>query len=278
MFERPIVMVILGVILASAASPAAAQRRDGGTATGVFKITLTAPVRFGDVTIPGRRYRLTLGTGSFSLADINTMVLIATIPAQETTVSEIVTPAKVEVKQSGNTVEIVLRYSDKQYRAVGITAEPAVQDVSRVTLAGKKERVVEQTDPTAATDAANVRRALRRYLRSVKHCADAAHRSRWRTDDPRFIRCVCPIVAKWRLPKVKKRLRVHQPLAKGRSGFSFSVTIEGRTDACRVWAGASPPPPPSPETKTPEAVPPSDAVTAPAIPEATDSSKQPEQP
>ncbi|MEE8408154.1 MAG: hypothetical protein V3T05_00985 [Myxococcota bacterium] len=221
------------------------------------------PVQFGDVRVPKRRYRLTLGADSFALADINTMVLIATIPVEETTMVEIVTPAKVEIKQKGSTVEIVLRYADKQYRAVGSTAERAVPDASLVTLAGRKERTVERADPAAATDAANVRRALRRYLRSVNHCADAAHRSRWRTDDPRFIRCVCPIVAKWRLPKVKKRLRVNQPLAKGRSGFSFSVIADGSTDACSVWTGAVPPPPPKAESAAPKTPAAADAVLEP---------------
>jgi hypothetical protein len=81
----------------------------------------------------------------------------------------------------------------------------------------------------------------RRYRRSLRHCADAAHRSRWRTDDPRFVRCVCPIVERWRLPTVSTPLRMHHPLAKGRSGFSFTVTAEGKAVACRVWVGPSPP-------------------------------------
>jgi hypothetical protein len=222
--------------------PAQAQRRDRGPASGVFQITLTSPVRFGDVVVPPRNYRLTLSHGGFALADADSMVHVATVPVEASTGHATVATATVEVDQQGETVTLVMRYSDRVLEAVGTATEPAVPEPIRVVLAGKRETLVDTKISRAeTTDLENVVRALKRYRRSLQHCTDAAHRSRWQTDDPRFVRCVCPIIERWRLPKVSTPLRVHRPLAKGRSGFSFTVTVEGKVTGCRVWIGAAPP-------------------------------------
>lgn len=232
----------LGAVAMLIGAPVQAQRRDQGPATGVFRVTLASPVRFGDVVVPARKYRLTLSDAGFALADADSMVLVATVPVEESTGHVSVTPATVEVSQNGQTVTIVMQYADHVYKAAGSAVELTLPSSSRVILAGKTERLVEGMPSHAeATDVENVTRALMRYRRSLQHCADAAHRSRWRTDDPRFVRCVCPIIERWRLPRVSAPLRMHHPLAKGRSGFSFTVTTEGKAVSCRVWVGASPP-------------------------------------
>lgn len=241
MATRALTVAAMGAFATLFASPAHPQRRDHGPVSGAFRVALSSPVRFGDVVVPAREYRLTLSDAGFALADAYSMVLVATVPVEQTTGHVTVTPASVEVSQHGQTVTILMQYADRVYKAVGTATEIARASGSRVVLAGKTEKVVEaKRSGVEATDLENVIRALKRYSRSLQHCAEAAHRSRWRTDDPRFIRCVCPIIEKWRLPKVSAPLRVHRPLAKGRSGYSFTATVEGKVTDCRVWIGVSP--------------------------------------
>jgi hypothetical protein len=117
-----------------------------------------------------------------------------------------------------------------------------------VVLAAKSETRLERRGPVELSGAELVERAVKRYFGGIKHCVDKAQRNRWVTDDPRFYRCVCPIVLKWRLPRVKSELVIHYPLARGRSGMTFTATPAGKVASCRVWIGAKPPEEPTKAT------------------------------
>jgi hypothetical protein len=40
---------------------------------------------------------------------------------------------------------------------------------------------------------------------------------------------------------VSRELRVQRALAKGKNGYSFTADTNGRSQSCRVWAGATAP-------------------------------------
>jgi len=240
--------ILLGVFVSQTVS---AQRREGSMDSAVFHVQLPVAVRFGEIVLPARHYRVTLAADGLALADPNTMILVATVPVETRASNEVVDKPSVEVKRSGNDVEILIRYADRVVRAAGKSAEQKTAAASsRVILAGKEETVVAGDTPPEQSEEALVGQAVARYLSGVKDCADKAQRNHWTTDDPRFVKCVCPLVSKWRLPKVAAPRRMHQILAKGRAGFSFTATAEGKAINCRVWVGPTPPvdpPPGAPE-------------------------------
>jgi hypothetical protein len=232
-------------ILASAVTTRG-QRREGEHHTRVLQIQLPVQVRFGDTTVAARTYRLTLVSGGFALIDPTTMLTVATLSVTDTETEQAVATPLAELEWQGDRIDIIMRAGDRVYRATGQadTGAPVARSSYAVTLA-KNEREVAGGMPRQRTPAQLVARAAKRYASSVKHCADKAHRGRWMTDDPRFVRCVCPIVRRWKMPALDAPLLMHWPLAKGRHGFSFSVTPEGKVSSCRVWAGAKPPPDPA---------------------------------
>jgi hypothetical protein len=258
-------------ILASAVT-ARGQRRGGEHHTQVLQIQLPVQVRFGDTTVAARTYRLTLVSGGFALTDPTTMLTVANIPVTGTEADKAVPTPRAELERHGDRVQIVMRAGDRVYRATGQanTVAPAAAPSYAVTLA-KSEREVAGGMPEQQTPAQLVARAAKRYASGVKHCADKAHRGRWTTDDPRLVRCVCPIVRRWKMPALDAPLLMHWPLAKGRHGFSFSVTPEGKVTSCRVWAGAKPPPDPkmaATESETATSGTESEAIALPMEPEA----------
>ncbi|MBI5508508.1 MAG: hypothetical protein HY903_07130 [Deltaproteobacteria bacterium] len=228
--------------MAAGVGRARGQRREGGSASAVLNVELKSAVRFGEVTVPARVYRLTLGAESLAFADAETMVLVATVPAKITEAEAPAATPVVEVKKSGAQVEIVVKIGNQVARAVGSLSDDKA--VTRaVTLDAKAEEKVSGSEPEVQTEQALVTTAIGRYLGGLKDCGDKAQRRRWGTDDLHFVKCVCPVLAKWRLPRIKKPVRIDTALVKGRSGFSFTATPEGKTSECRVWAGAGPPPP-----------------------------------
>ena len=258
MASRALLILIAGGLLLPA--PARSQRREGTHLTTVFSVELPSSVKFGEVSVPARRYRLSLSDEGFALADPTTMILVTTLPVSEQEATEAVQSPVVSVLTNGKNVSVVLRHGDRVYTATGVTSAEAQPPApgTQVTLAGKHEASVAQNNPAEQSERALVEQALKRYIGSVKHCADSAQRARWGTQDPRFVKCVCPILEKWRLPRVSKPLRVHQPLAPGRSGFSLTATSDGRATECKVWTGAT-----SPEQQA--APPPSAAAPDPAV-------------
>ncbi len=232
-------------VVAALSTSARAQRRDGGTTKSVFDVTIPVSAKFGDVDVPARHYRVSLGPNGIALADPATMLLIATIPAEKHELNEPVKEPKVEVKKTSKTVEICLTHGTTMARAVGrITAVLNRPEAGgRVELVGKQETTLDKSDPEQLSDVQNINNLVKRYFGSIKHCADKAHRNRWITDDPRFVKCMCPIIAKWRMPHVKSELQTHHSLSKGRTGFSITTTTDGRVKDCRVWIGPNPPAP-----------------------------------
>jgi hypothetical protein len=230
----------LAVIVA--ATTAHAQRRGGGSANTVLEVTLKSAVKFGDIVVPASRYRISVSVRGLSFAHPTTMVAVATVPATETASAETVQKPTVEVVEKGaDEVQIIVRSLDRVVVAKGVktTVERKRRDVE---LVSRHQADLGAVVPEQKTEVELIHHALsKRYIRDVKHCADKAHRSRWQTDDKRFWNCVCPLADRWRLPKVSADVRVHEPLAKGKSGISITVTPDGKVKDCRVWVGAEPP-------------------------------------
>jgi len=247
--------VLVAAAITMVVAPAQAQRREGRQSTSVLEVRLPVCVKFGKLAIPARSYRVTLGAGVFALADPQTMVVIATVPVTEAETAKAVEQPRIEIEHVGSRVDIVMLAGDRIYRATGVAAEGESPEPSPVVLAGKQERVVEGGGPEQRTATQLVARATKRYMSGIKHCVDKAHRSRWGTDDHRFVKCVCPIVLRWKMPPINAPLLMHWPLAKGRHGFSFHVTPAGKVTSCRVWAGSKPPAPKPDTEDAPEPAP-----------------------
>lgn len=124
--------------------------------------------------------------------------------------------------------------------AVEVKSE-ATPQVGAVELGEKQAQPVSTGAPVETSEQTLVEQALKRYERAIVPCIDQQHRAQWPTDHEAFTKCVCPHVVKWRLPKTTVERRQHRPLAKGKSGYSFSLDATGRPQLCRVWAGAAPP-------------------------------------
>jgi hypothetical protein len=237
---RRLGLLVLGALLALS-QMAEAQRREGRAAEVDLVIRLSRPVRFGEVTVAPGRYQVSVGNGMLTLAVADSMVIVASIPAQTSTASKSVSPPKASVSERRESVQITVASRTDRFTVTGVRLRGAAAEESPVEYAPKAESVVTAETPQATADVTLVDEALKRYLPSVVPCGKLAHKSRWQTDDPRFVRCVCPLTEKWRLPKVKAALRLHRVLAAGRAGFSITVTPEGQVQDCRVWAGVRSP-------------------------------------
>lgn len=223
-----------------------AQPRDSSRDTTPLTVTIPFATRFGETVVAPRRYRVTLDANGLALVDPDSMLLVAVVPVEQSTAADSVAAPEVSIAVHGSELTITLRHLDQVYHAHGAQAELVTDRAPQVELAGKSETLVADAAPETTTERDLIDRALVRYLGDVKHCADKAHRARWQTDDPKFVRCLCPMTEKWRLPRLEHAIRVHRPLTRGRHGFSITVSPEGRATECRVWAGVEPPAEPSP--------------------------------
>lgn len=234
--------LVLLALISLASSSAWAQRREGSSSTPTGEAKLPSPVQFGEITIPARLYRVSLTPQGFSFIDPQSLVAIASVPVTVAENAESVPAAKLDVSEKGLELRLVMHYENRSYTAVGkkLTA-PTDASSSAITYDPLSTKALPaSTEPN--TPLAVVEAALPRLEKSVvSQCADRAHKARWETDNPQFDKCVCPQVAKWRLPKHTEELRVQRPLAKGRNGYSFTVDTAGRTKNCRVWSGATAP-------------------------------------
>lgn len=258
---RQLLLGAAALWLAPAAS--VAQRREGSTSDARLELALPAAVRFGEQVLPARLYRLSLAEGKLSFTDANTMVTAATVAVVESAGSDWVSPAKVELKKKGAAIEVIVRSGDRIYVASGAPADGggAGAQSYEVQLAKNATALDLGAAPEQQSDRQLVARALERYGADVKRCAEKAQKSAWTTDDPRFVKCVCPLAKKWRMPKLSAELLMHHELAKGRAGMSFTVSADGKVKSCRVWVGASPPAeesaaPAAPAQAAPETAPP----------------------
>jgi hypothetical protein len=248
---------VVGLLVAAAGTAAHAQRGQETRARSL-SVMLPKPVMFGDQMVPAGRYRVSLSTRGMSLAHPTTMVTVATVPATETADNPpVASPTAELVSKKDGVVEIIVRSNDRVVVATGVETTGAGKSESPdVELAGRSDAELGPVHPKAKSELELVEHALsKRYLRDVAHCADQAHRSHWKTDDRRFIRCVCPIAERWRLPPVSNDMRVHQALAKGKSGMSLTVSTKGKVSNCRVWVGPKPPSDEPPAGVLPEPAP-----------------------
>src|SRR5688572_30756667 len=222
--------------------PAQAQRRGDSGAAGHLEIVFESPVKLGDVVLSAKRYRLSVSKRGVSFIHPTTMVAEATLPAQESQAKTVAPKpvAKLELNKAGEVV-LTVHTGDRLYTLKGVPATaPASQ--GQVELASSQQANLGDVLPQAESTLELIQESLaKRWVKDVKHCADMAHRSRWVTDDKRFIACVCPIADRWRLPAAEPTLRVHHALAKGKSGLSLTVDGKGKVSNCRVWVGAKPP-------------------------------------
>ena len=230
------------VAVVSASAQAKAQRRDSAAILPTAETKLATPVQFGTVTVPARNYRVSLTPQGFSFIDAASLVALATVPVAGADTADTAPTATLEVTEKGNDVRIVMHYESHTYTAVG-------KKLSAKADAGGSQVKYDDLETKAlpaptgpSTPQALVEAALPRFEASiVNECAERAQRARWETDNAQFDKCVCPQVARWRVPKVTDELRLHRPLSKGRNGYSFTVGKDGHTKNCRVWSGSSAP-------------------------------------
>jgi hypothetical protein len=235
---RAAVLFAFGLVLVS--SLAGAQRRDGEVGGGL-ELKLPVAVRFGAVLVASGRYRVSVGEGMLALALPESMVTVANVPVLQSAASDSAELPEVFVREVEGGVEIVVFSQDRIFTARGEKADAQAKGDSLVELAGKRETAIGSAAPVTQDELAALDGALRRFMPSISHCGDKAHRSRWATDDLRFQKCVCPLLEKWRLPKTAGPLRLHRQLIKSKNGVSFTVGKDGRAGECRVWSGARSP-------------------------------------
>jgi hypothetical protein len=232
-----------------------AQRREQTPTAAPIIVEFKTAVRFGEQTVPPRRYRISLSGESLALVDSDTMLQVAVLPAQVVPSPVASSVAVADITARGGIVTIELRYLDKSYSAKGAIAAAGPKNAILVELNGKQEAVPDTEPAASESDRSNIDRALTRLLPDLDYCIDRAHRGRWTGDDPRLERCICPLINKWHFAKISTRLRTDRPLVSGRFGFSFAVTPEGKVEKCSAWSGAAPPPeaPPAPAEPAPAA-------------------------
>ncbi len=240
----------LVALLGAVPAAALAQPRGSEVATRAVELSLPVAARFAGTSVPAGSYRVSLTEAGLTLTDATSMVQVATLPVQRATVKSAVKEPSASCKTHGKQVEIVLLARDEVFTVRGERQEEKPKaEGSKVDL--EKDKAEAKLDAPAGdappSDLALVEAALKRFEPEVLPCAEKAQRGRWPTDDARFAKCVCPIAQRWRLPKVTAPLRLHRFLTKGKSGYSLTISPEGKASACRVWAG-----PRSPEEKAAE--------------------------
>jgi hypothetical protein len=254
-FARTLVFV-LSPFMATSAS---AQRRATDSTARGLELALPSAIRVGEVVVRPGRYRVSVADAVLAFASPESMVTVASAPAVQSAAAEAVAEPRVGVRDLGKTLEITVLSQDEVFTLTVDKVLPQAKSDTLVELAGKSEAAVQPAmtppDTAAALDA-----ALARLLPSLGQCGDKAQQNRWATDDARFVKCVCPLVEKWRLPKAAAAQRVHRSIAKAKNGVSLTVGPDGRAGACRVWSGAR-----SPEETAP-AVLPAEVAPMPAAP------------
>ena len=220
-----------------------AQRREGSKVAASITVEFTKPVLFGDVFVPARVLHLSLSKGAFVFTDPKTMIVLSSVPVVSSVSTEdLVEQPILEILRDGKKVTLSLAYKDEVHVAQGETAEGREPSGTSPDVATSKVGVdVSAELSKRPKDVELIMRATVRYREGVMHCADKAFRRRWGTDHRKFKRCLCPITRSWRLPKVKKPLRLSVELQRYRSGMSFTVNARGRVTECRVWRGRRPP-------------------------------------
>ena len=95
--------------------------------------------------------------------------------------------------------------------------------------------------PDNPSDAQLLHQALKRYKTSVEHCGYKAKQRMRRQNLQKYALCACPIIERWRLPKLRQKVRVSSYVLPYQSGYSFLALPNGKVDGCRMWIGNMPP-------------------------------------
>jgi len=230
---------LLGVGLFMLTLNVQGQPRDTGGGVEDLRIKLRQSTRFGDTLIPAGTLMVSLKDDTVAFARPDTMVVVGTVRVRPRAVPEYRSLATVSVNESADKVVIEFRFRRMVYRLDGRPEARAAS--SSAVVARKNERRQTAGLPKDESDVDKIRRGLKRFRGSVEHCGRNAQRSRWKTDDRRFKRCVCPIIERWRLGRINVPVRVSYPVLEYQSGMSFDLSARGRVSGCRVWVGARPP-------------------------------------
>ena len=221
-------------------STANAQRRESSERPEQLKIELASNLRFGKVLVSAGKYLLNINERTFDLIHPNTMLIEASIPTNREKLEEFQEKSSLTIEAHGNTALITVLHTNYKYVTAGIVTKEKKEVTPDVPQGEKSEQEIKQ-EIKKHTDKELVKEVFVRYLDVVEPCISRARKSRWKTDAPQFVQCLCPLTEKWRLPKVKKALWVHQQIPKKRFGFSIFVNKQGKAAKCRVWAGWKPP-------------------------------------
>jgi len=217
-----------------------AQRRESSERPEQLKIELASNLRFGKVIVSAGKYLLNINDRTFDLIHPNTMLIEASIPTNREKLKQFQEKSSLTIKAQGNTALITVLHTNYKYQTAGIITKEKKEIVPDVPQGEKSEKEIKQ-NIKRHTDQELVKEVFVRYLDVVEPCITRARKARWKTDEPQFVQCLCPLTEKWRLPKVKKNLWVHQQIPKKRFGFSIFVNKQGKAAKCRVWAGWKPP-------------------------------------
>jgi hypothetical protein len=228
--------------LCVASPPLLAKRREGTDRSEALKVEIPYAVRFKGVLLKPRIYRVSVKGNQISLADPDTMIVHVTLRGKARMLTRAVESPEVKLDEIDNKLRLTFRQNYRQLSVQGVILKGQPRERSLIQLKNKQaQKIVRKDKKKPAPEIDVIGPALARYLPSVEHCAERVKKNRWKTDSERFVKCVCPPLKRWRFSKLDEERRVHQFLEKDRSGFSFTVTSEGKAKACRVWVGATPP-------------------------------------
>jgi len=217
-----------------------AQRRESSKQPDSIKIELTSNLRFGKVIVSAGNYLLNINNQKIDLIAPDTMLIEASIPTNREPLNTFQEKSSLSIDINKNTALITVLHGNYKYETAGIITKEKKEKTPDVEQGEKSEKTIKQ-EIKKHTDKELVKEVFTRYLDTVEPCITRARKSRWKTDEPQFVQCLCPLTEKWRLPKVKKSLWVHQQIPKKRFGFSIYVNKKGKAAKCRVWAGWKPP-------------------------------------
>jgi hypothetical protein len=208
-------------------------------------VKLGQPGRFGPLVIPGTLLKVVHRNDILLFSDPRTMQPLGQAPCRKAALRQWVSKASVQtlrkVRGKKTRLYMTYRYGKSQCTATG-WIDPTARRAKEVVLKeGVRTRPQVAGIPEEKSEAELLFRGVDRYISSVVHCASKAEKYRWKTGEPKLAKCACPIVDSWRLPKVKKPVRISMKILNFKMGVSLTVTKQGRTQDCKPWTARTPP-------------------------------------
>ena len=209
-------------------------------------VELEVPVRFSGQIVAGTPHLVTLEDRKLRFTDVWGMREVARVGCKIRRFQKWQSVASLETRRSGGlanpTVKLVFRYGHLSCTVHG-RAEPGakLRETKELRRQGELARAEVAGIPRVQTYEEVLYRALARFIPSLEHCAKSGEKSKWQTDDARFVGCACPIVLRWPLPVPPEATRVSMRLLDFAFGVSLSVSPGAKPTECRVWAGRKPP-------------------------------------